>query len=452
MKKIVKLSLVALLGLGTGLQAGSLEDKIKALEEEISYLHERADENELQAGLSKIKWSGEMETSVSNYKGQYTDFSSGMPVNKDFSNNKINSKLKLKMNAQIADNLKFTGRLAMDKNWGDSTKDRMLQDSTYGRRDGTASLYVDRAYVDYRISDKVVVTIGRQPATDGPGMNLIEDTPRKATYPSLLFNGATDGVVLSYNIGDKKVAKELALRLAYGKAYQSDHATTDAGDLKDTNIAGLFLEGKLPVDSMGDNLFVLSYVMAKNFIGSGLMDTNSSSPSFGLSNPGNNLGDGSVAGVYFENNKAFGTKLSYFVSAGISKLESNGKTTSLMGQTMQLLDDSGKAVHVGLRYDFKKDFKVGYEYNKGSKYWFNFTSGSTDPLNKLSTRGNVHDIYVTKNLDMYQTLRLGFTKISYDYGMSGYHVAPGGNAGIMDLSNFNNDETKRMYLTYNLKF
>lgn len=81
--------------------------------------------------------------------------------------------------------------------------------------------------------------------------------------------------------------------------------------------------------------------------------------------------------------------------------------------------------------------------NHASKNWYSFTSGSSDLLNKLATRGDVSDIYAIYQIDMYQFIRLGYTMIDYDYTGSGWHI---GTAMKTD------DYINRAYGTYNLRF
>jgi hypothetical protein len=205
------------------------------------------------------------------------------------------------------------------------------------------------------------------------------------------------------------------------------------------NVYGAFYETKLPINSMGDNLLIFSYVKATNFIGHPLQ----------YKSPNNsNLGSMDLADVYFENNKAFGTNINYFISLAYNSPNSNGKTVSLQdskGNTlpaMGLISKKGYACHLGLRYD-NKNVKYGYEYNHGSKYWYSFTNGSADLLNKLGTRGSVHDFYAIYQIDLNQFIRVGYTNINYDYSLSGWHIGE---------PTKSNDKVSRTYLTYNLRF
>ena len=102
----------------------------------------------------------------------------------------------------------------------------------------------------------------------------------------------------------------------------------------------------------------------------------------------------------------------------------------------------------GIDYNFKELFyhdglKLGYEFNHGSKYWYSFTNGSSDLLNKLATRGDVNDMYAVYQIDLNQFIRLGYTMIDYDYTGSGWHI---GEPVETD------DYVNRAYGVYNLRF
>ena len=461
MNNLIKLSIVGAIMIGVNVQASEAELKSeisslkaqleklqKSTDESIDELYDRADSNEFEATMNRIKWGGGIEIGVNNYEGttgSMTTPMGSMPGTAYSNSNKWTNKLKLSMEAKINDRTKFTGRLSMYKNWADSTPSQMFSDPNEGKtsNSGTSGLFVERAYVDYKINNTFTATMGRQPSSDGPGLSLKQNTPRQATYPALLFNGNADGVILTANAGDVKgVFKGLKFRAAYGKGFQQDDAMSGflANDngVDDLDVAGAFAETSFDVQTMGENLLVLSYVKATNFVGNSL----------NVNTPNNvNLGDFDLMGIYFENNKAFGTALSYFISYGYSNGESNGKTVNygpMTGnQNVGLVDGSASAYHVGFRYDFANAIKFGYEFNHGGKNWFSFTQGSEDPMNKLATRGDVHDIYALYQMDLNQYLRLGYTDIQYDYTGSGWHIG---------TPMPTNDEAKRAYLVYNVKF
>lgn len=155
-----------------------------------------------------------------------------------------------------------------------------------------ANLHASEAIADY-----LTMTIGRQPSADGPGMSLRQNTPRQATYPSILFDGNADGLIFTANAGSVKgILNDTSFRVAYGKSFQKGDAihgymTSD----NDLDVLGLFAETSIDAPSMGENLIVLSYVNATGSVTNDINDTN--------------LGDFNLAGIFFENNKAFGTNI-----------------------------------------------------------------------------------------------------------------------------------------------
>ena len=423
----------------------SLEKQLKQLKKnyrsEIEDLNERVDENEFQSSLNKIKWGGEFIVNVANY---YVDLNS-----KNYSNtNRWDMRVALNMNARINEKTKFTGRLMMTKAWGSAVSLNLAYlDATQGRADGTSALYVERAYVDYYFNNDFVVTIGRQPSSDGPGMNLKYDSRRKATYPALLFNGAADGIVLTYKI--RHFIPKFKVRFAYGKGYQwidrnYGWASENPG-IKDTDVYGFFMEGAINNPKMGDNLWILTLAKTTDLITNPFDDYNATI--------NKSLGDYEHIGFYFENNRAFNTKINYFFSMAYCKPKSNGNKgmADLNGDGapdtwVELNKKSGYAYHIGVRYDKNRHWKFGYEFNHGSKYWFSFSTNLLDPTNKLAMRGNVNDFYTLYNVDIFQYIRFGFMYAKINYNYSGMYYAPKGEPENVDCI------MKYLYLSYDLRF
>jgi len=450
MKKLL-LSTVAI-SLMFGAPNADLKQKIKSLESELNQLksqvsdmnddiddlNDRVDENELQSALNKIKWSAEFETTVANFYGRRTNPQTQTTQN--FTNtNKWFMKLMLNMEAKINDKTRFTGRLMMSKAWSQSVPSAYAgMDMYQGRVNGTSALYVERAYVDYKFTPNFIMTIGRQPSSDGPGMSLKYDTPRKSTYPALLFNGAADGIVFTYKA-------PLTVRVAYGKGYEWQDPqyewTAPNGGIKDTNVYGAFIEGKLPVGSRG--FWQLSYVKTTDLFS----NTNGSQ-----ANQNVNLGNYTHYGFYAESYNIV-PKLDAFISTAISKPSPNGSTAMVdlngdgVAETpVKLNQKTGYAYHIGARYTLPKNVKVGYEFNHGSKYWFSFTGNIYDPMNKMAIRGYVHDIYAIYHLDMFQYIRANFMYARNKYNFNGWYFAPNGEPQSID------DIYKMIALTYDLRF
>lgn len=452
----------------------SVEKKLNKMKrdtnEQFDELYERADENELQSALSKVKFGFDLENSV--------NFVSGESGGEDFkANEKWTTIFHLNMSANINDKTKFTGRIGVSKNWSDYSMST-TNDYNQGRDSrGGSALFLERAYIDYKIFDNLIFTIGRQPGSEGPGSNLKNNSLRQATYPSLIFNANGDGAVLTYK-PDLIGLKNEALRLIYAKMYQWDDDSSFVGDeaIKDSRIYGLMFESKLPLGSMGDNLLILWGARVNDLAinPSGLNDME--------------LGNLTYGNLYFENNHAFGTNFNFFVSGAYMKgsdaVDNSASITSQIltasniaaamagamtaGKTLpeaqayatqtltakanavneatKLNEEDSWAVQAGWRYDFTDTWKLGYQYFHGSRYWYGLQTASVaDPLTTTQTRGDAHDVYGIYQVDFNQFFRLGYTYIKHDYTNSGQ---PFGGSEKID----EDDTVQNIMLTYNVRF
>ena len=449
----------------------SLQNQINDLQQRLDEAEERADEIEFEATLSKVKFGLEFSNSISNF-----NISNGNGTT-NHNNGKFATELHLNMNAQINDRTKFSGRLSVMRGWGDMGWSKLLMEISTGRTaDGGPIVFLERAYVDYMILNGLHATIGRQPATDGPGSNLRNNSGRLSTYPALLVNLLGDALIFTY-APTYFDASQLTFRAGYSKFYQwvegsgsSEHFTGTQKD-SDGDLMFVEVEGKLPLGAFGDNLAILSYIQTINY--SAPINT----PTLSLGPV--NMGDIQVVNLHFENNKMLGLPFSWFVSGsyfnakadngddaarkvasanGIS-IETRAQLDSMVAQSggnaslqqlqaaadrLKLNNESAFAIHAGARVDLPLDFKIGYEYFHGSRYWYAFSRPSIhDPLDFRNTRGDVHDIYLIYQLDFNQFLRASYTNIHNKYSNNG--LAFGGADPV--------DRTAEIFmLMYNLKF
>jgi hypothetical protein len=468
-KKII-LSTIAATTLVTSLNASRVDDKIIALEKLIkaqqeqinelkasiedvdSDLDERLEAVEVRSFTDKIQMGLGMRVEMNNYNNTYADGT-------DYKANDIwRTKLNINMRAKIADNLKFTGRLSMYKNWGDSTARMVQNDSMQGRKPDSSAVYAERAYLDWMVNPgsevPLIVTLGRQPSSDGPSYQVKEDTTRKGTYDALAFDGAADGIVLTANLD--KVLSGTSVRIAYGTpnvqdnkagANQMNYAGADNTGFENTKVTGVFLDQtfkSLPFN----NLVQVYHVSAKDLNGDAALATDK------------NVGDLTISGFMIEATKIkLGGGLDLFAHYAKSNAKPNGERVTVATGTHGLLTStagdtaskSGDAIWVGARYTINSDWKIGAEYNKGSKNWFSFTSGANDPLNKLATRGEAIEAYITKTINRNANLRVGYVDIDYEYTGSGSHLgAPTKITNALGTGAIK--ETQNAYMTFNVLF
>jgi len=195
---------------------GTIADNsdIEILKEDVEELSELMETVERKTLLDRVKVTGDLRTRM-----DWFDYKNDATNHEEEVHALGSTRFRLLLKSDIAENLKFTGRLAMHKNWNDS--DYNLGSSSFSRSRARTDedLKVERAYVDYFFSlhEKLpmALTFGRLPNTDGLPTNLHEDTPRRSTFPGLAYDNEGDGVALSVNLDKLTGLPGSALRVLY---------------------------------------------------------------------------------------------------------------------------------------------------------------------------------------------------------------------------------------------
>jgi hypothetical protein len=108
----------------------------------------------------------------------------------------------------------------------------------------------------------------------------------------------------------------------------------------------------------------------------------------------------------------------------------NGETTpfgGLMSDPFETpVNHNGWMVFVGARFNLPQNdgkTKFGFEFNHGSKYWFNFAQAEDDLLApKTSARGDVYEVYWTQRLTNRFIFKADYQRYNNAYSGSGWHV------------------------------
>jgi hypothetical protein len=434
--------------------------KIRKMDRDISDIYDTLDEVETKTIKDRVNFGAELRIRMDNYRvrdfdqpGMSMFYDDGewhtTPTATDERNDaNWSSRMRLNMDAEVSRSVKFHGRLALYKNWADSTPGYSDDTNRAHRATGDTNLKVDRFYVDWipeHFFVPLAITIGRQPTTDGPPYEFKDNRERQSTYPSLVFDGEPDGIVATIGLERWTGLKNSGLRYFYAMAYQFDDDGDNGGSvldaaykdgLKDTRVHGLFFETQIP--GLPDSLLVADYIMAKDF---------AVIPPDGAIEDGANIGDMNLWGLHAQVRDIAGTGLDLFASYAENRSDPNGNTVKigaddkgggdvtagaapggpffmgLLGTGSNIGKHTGRAYYAGLRYTIPVRFlnrpKIGFEYNKGSQYWFSFTPGSTEVTNKLATRGEAFEYYYIQPFNKYMHLRLGLLQIEYDYAGSG---------------------------------
>jgi len=435
-----------------------LKKRVAELENRLISLEDSVEEVETRTLVDKVDFGLGFSTALNSYDKKYAD---GHKIN---SKNLFTTKLMINMDSKISDNMSFSGKMSMYKYWADSTIHMYSRyDSMQGRVPSTSVLFVERAYIDWMFTNKdaflpSILTIGRQPSTDGPSHQFKANTARKATYSALIFDGASDGIVLTSSLKNVISLKDAKLRFAYGKGFQNDQTKNNVtnafigadNNLKDTDVYALFFESS--IFDRSNTLFQVGVTKMQDIIANAL-DTNSSA--------NKNIGDVTFLSAMFEWTNINHSGLDLFahmayadIDPSEEKYKFGKKVYSLVSDGDDFSSKSANAFWIGGRYTFSDKSKFGLEYNQASRYWLNATQGAFDLVNKLSTRGKAYEAYYIYPINRFSYIRVGGLYVDYDYTNSGWFL--GEPKKFSDLNNVeakqNIKSIKNVYVQFGLNY
>lgn len=446
----------------------------------IDEINKRLDEVETKALMDKINLGAEIRSRFDWYAyKKKADEVAGTPDIDEHVNGLASTQVRLNLRADVSDSLRFTGRLAMYKLWGDKTFHTEFDDLSLGREPSNATFFVERAYVDCFFNVwkmPVAFTFGRLPLDDGLPTDLREDSPRKSTYPSLAWDAQADAIALTVGLENVINLPGSNIRLLYTdwitdnedapyrelSQYGYDYPTSTPiyAAQFETGLPG-FLDGTL---FMVDFLYAPSVQLRDDAVEkirtgiakstqAGLKDT------FGVAYPvdvtitnvtaPNSLGSLSKAVAFIESKNFLGSWVDWFAGFCWEKNKSNGQVVvSYVYQTLSPADPTvpvinrpapyaaafmssaggetlgARAYHAGFRLNLPVKAlnypKFGVEYNHASEHWYGLTYASEDPLHKLEERGSVWDFYYIQPISRYFKSRVGYTLVKRDYDHNAY--------------------------------
>lgn len=355
----------------------------------------------------------------------------------------MTNRLRLNFDAQVADNVTVGARLSMFKTFGDSTNAQVFNgqpnsfdiDGTTSRVPTGDMVRVERAFFTWKDigGSKLYLSVGRRPSTDGPPMNFKEDEPRGGTPAGSLFDFQYDGMTLGYHITDKMTA-----RACYGMGYTSGFGNANvlkspADRLKDVHLFGAMVDLIETDNTFVQALAAHAWNVTDGFNGQIVLPNNPltgdaiNAPVIMRYTPSANLGGINLYGLTMQRRfKQFDT----FFTANVDSLRPNGESSPFGGlgsDPFQVpTDHNGYMFYAGVRYSIPQDdgrTKIGFEFNHGSKYWFNFAQAEDDVFApKTSARGEVYETYLTHRINPHFILRAGYQRFNYTWSGSGWHV------------------------------
>ncbi len=351
------------------------------------------------------------------------------------------NRLRLMMDAKIADNITFGGILGMYKVWGDSTGVQVFngQANTFDIDGNTVGvpnsdiLRVERAYFSWHDIGglPIYLSIGRRPSTGGPPLHYRQGEPRGGTPMGTLIDFQFDGATFGWNVGE-----HTTIRGCYGVGYESGFGNGQilrqpADRLKDASFFGFNIDAWHSDNMLIQATIARAFDVTDGFNGLIVLPNNPvtgqpvGAPVVMRFSPSANLGDIDIGGILIERRDG---PFDWFVNYNWMSSDPNNVTTPFGGLFSDPFETPKKQDadmwYVGARYNFNEDRSAfGLEYNHGSKYWFNFTPAQDDIIApKTNTRGDVWEAYFLHRIHKKFMLKLDYINYSYDYSGSGWHL------------------------------
>ena len=413
----------------------------------------------------------------------------------------MTNRFRLEMKSKVNDNLSFAGRLAAYKAFGDSTGVKFNQgslgDVTF---DGNTSslphgdtIRLERAYFNYKNDWGIVpynFSLGRRPSTDGPPLEYRNNSLEGGSPLASIINWQFDGASLNFGLEDATGIPGAALKLCYGVGFEGDWGNSyslsstqpDVDDvhmfgfistLFDDDLTSLVLNYAHAWDITDGftGLTVMPFIVSKQDTnGDGVPEyhfTQNSGGYISRLEPSTNIGDWDAASLMLRTNfSELFADVDFFITGSWSHTDpsriSQNPYYELMGQGLLssngvLESHDGYSIYAGAIAAMPYSGRLGFEYNWGSEYWFNFTGAEDSVIaSKLAVRGSVYEAYYIQPIgsdNFFATLGTQF----YDYDYTGSGNPLGAPVKISELNAFDAlnpviDEVWNIYLSATLRF
>lgn len=331
--------------------------------------------------------------------------------------------LKLNLESKPTDRLTFYGRLSMSKymNVGTSTNGTQTgasenmpgsNDAFYDYRAGSqqrdSSVWVERAFANYKISDHGVFTFGRLPTIYGAPKHLKTGQSMMGNYPLAAFASIFDGMAYTHGLNGGHT-----LRVVYSTFQNIAFQDQIKGDSKADTKADAFtfmyeLERSFSWARKMHLIFMQTHFDKMMLSGTDLtmaQDRTSLYTEF--------LG---VAGSKFD------IAFSYYQSIVNSKnnITGTGATSSIAfgGWLTGEADDTkttGGGYGAVLRYEVTNKIKVGYEMFHNDKNAFAYDTANNEQVSIYNNYGTGQRIFYVQDLQGGLKVQADYTTVQTDY-------------------------------------
>ncbi len=417
----------------------------QALQAQVEELEGIVEDVEQQSLSDRLQWNAELRITHHNFtfNNRETD-----AAPERIENHSVVNQLRVRLNVRsvLRHNMRFTGRLSVLKNWGESF-DPLTPDPSEGGVPGDAQLNLERAYLDYFINETISFSAGRLPGADGPPSELAENTVRKSTYPISSYNIELDGVVLTFHLPAVAVFQP-TFRLVYGEFSSTERNSNFRSDgiestkislyQLETDIQTRWFQGLAVYDYLRLDSLSLTEQDFNEFIE---RFANEFPDGLELGERPNELGGGTRQAIHFQ----FRWKeipLDTYATYVSTQVQSNGKRAVVdlggipvvcvgLGQPLDCDEPSrrsntyGYAWNTGARYQISWEQlnrpKLGIDYHRGNRdHLYNGFRGEfgvegNREMSFYNVRGTAIHVYWIQPLEPTLFVRVGRQQMDIDY-------------------------------------
>lgn len=453
-------------------EVASLKESLGEARQELHELTSRSRENEQimeelerKLAVQRVSWSAEYRATLSSFRfeGYSPDGArdaDGTPREVTLKNlEQWTHRARLSLQADAGEALRFRARMSVFKRFGESAE-RIFSDGGSSRNLRDTTVRLDRFWIDWFITQKLSLSLGRISSTDGSPAELRENLERPAsTFSAGLIDREYDAAVLTYQLGPLLVRGFYA-GWQFARAEES-YATLPflARNSEPVRFYGagvLWRPGRPRVPSLDLTAYWSPAFRAF--------------PPFAFTPPGGmpvepskvprSIGSvGGVSALVLSRDLIRG--LDAFAALSLTHLDPNGKAVEYpigpggASIPVLVLSSTGAATHKGyqlyggVRYTVPwgggRAPRIGGELTWGSRYLANFSTNTSDLFSRLGVRGRTYDVYALQPISEALFARLSFTFIDHDY------TPPAGGAlGVTPMLGGTSPETKREITAVNL--
>ena len=430
-----------------------IDDLLRRLRE----TEDRLDKVENASDRQRLFWGGSYRTSVAGYRyrGPSPDGATdmmGRPIQiEDDNREQWLHRVRLDIRAEPLPNVRFTGRAVMFKRFGQNGATPFPQDQADTAIPRDTGLRLERAWLDWFITPNIALSAGRISYSDGPPAELKENFERPdATWGLHMVDGEFDTVDLTVELSDRFLARLFYASWAFQRQDDlfSENLFLNSGT-ENLRIYGGNFDIRTP--ELGNHFIQLgAYTVPKFrpfFIPirfapqPGQNPTNAPPPFDGSlvfpSSVPSSLGSYSNLSALMLWKDVAESGLDVFGAVAYGIIEPNDESISynlpfapdgslvevpfLALASAEVGGDSSLFLFAGARFTPKlgpRSPRLGFEFNRGSKYWFSFGSPKLNLINKLGNRGTAIEAYYIQPLNKALFMRLGFLHLQQDHGGS----------------------------------